>query len=219
MFMESREFAIRVITNSDKYAERLREKVLDKIDSIDRKDLVHVLKNRVWSEFHLGVLRPAKQILLLPDEDVDLRWMLTEHLMEEYKHAQVFSEILEDMGEDGDITNIQPSPEDLELLHSTLQYNDPIEIAAAFQVTGEVVLIEILKHLVTLVESHHAKRIEEEIIIDEGKHVKNGRRLLERYCTTEETQRRVVEISEKTFEEICRCYDVDFYGTIKAGIK
>lgn len=216
MLMDSREFAIRVITNSDKYAERLREKVLNKVTVLDGEDLVRVLKNRVWAEFHLGVLRPAKQMLLLPDEDVDLRWMLTEHLYEEYKHAKVFSEILEELGEDGDITHIQPSPEDIHLLHSTLQYDDALDIAAAFQVTGEVVLIEILKHLTTLVEPCFAKRIEEEVLVDEGKHVKNGRKLLERYCTTEEQQRRVVAISEKTFEEICACYEVDFYGAIKA---
>ena len=56
----------------------------------------------------------------------------------------------------------------------------------------------------------------QEVLVDEGKHVKNGRKLLERYCTTEEQQRRVVAISEKTFEEICACYEVDFYGAIKA---
>ena len=88
MVMDSREFAIRVITNSDKYAERLREQALDQITEIARVDLVRVLRSRVWSEFTLGVYRPAKQILLLPEEDIDLKWILTEHLEDEYRHSK-----------------------------------------------------------------------------------------------------------------------------------
>ena len=215
MVMDSREFAIRVISNSDKYAERLREQALDQITDIARADLVRVFRSRVWSEFTLGVYRPAKQILLLPEEDIDLKWILTEHLEDEYRHSKVFSSILEEMGEDGDITTYEPTPGEKALLQSTLQYDDPIDIAAAFQVTGEVMLIEILRHLKTLVEPPVAERIEKEVILDEGRHVKNGRLLLERYCTTEEKQRRVVEISEKTFESLCGIYGVDFYGSIK----
>ena len=50
MVMDSREFAIRVISNSDKYAERLREKVLDPVTFLEQDDLVMIYKRRMWYE-------------------------------------------------------------------------------------------------------------------------------------------------------------------------
>ena len=49
--------------------------------------------------------------------------------------------------------------EDVELPHPTLRRTIRRKVATAFQVTGEVVLIEILRHLMTLVESYATKRI------------------------------------------------------------
>ena len=218
MVMDSREFAIRVISNSDKYAERLREKVLDPVTFLDQENLVMIYKRRMWYEYHLGVLPPAKQITQLSYEDMDLRWLLTEQLAEEYHHSRVFSDLLKEMGEDGDITHFEPRPEYLDVVHNTLDFDTPWEIAASLQVTGEVMLISILKWLQTLVEPRIAQLIEDEVLIHEGKHIRLGRMILERFATTEERQRRVVEISERKFESLCEAHNVKFYGTIKTEV-
>jgi hypothetical protein len=42
--------------------------------------------------------------------------------------------------------------------------------------------------------------------------------ILERFATTAERQRRVVEISETKFESLCAAHDVRFYGTIKTEV-
>ncbi len=218
MVMESREFAIRVISNSDKYAERLREKALDPVTYLDRENLVMIYKRRMWYEYHLGVLPPAKQITQLSPEDLDLRWLLTEQLTEEYHHSKVFSDILKEMGEDPDITHFETRPEYHNVVHHTLDFDTPWEIAASLQVTGEVMLISILKWLQGLVEPRISDIIENEVLIHEGKHVRFGRMILERFATTEERQRRVVEISETKFESLCTAHDVKFYGTIKTEV-
>ena len=62
-------------------------------------------------------------------------------------------------------------PEGVELPHPTLRRTIRRQVATAFQVTGEFFLIGILRYRMSLAESHAAKRIEEQGLINEGKNV------------------------------------------------
>lgn len=222
MVMDSHEFAIRVITNSDKYATRLKELVLDPVQNIDEEQLVRMFKYHMWTEFMLGVRPPAKQLTLLPNNDVECRLRLAKQISDEYRHSLFFSELLREWGEDSDLNNYSPPQDQYQLFLDTYTFDTPIEIAASLQVTGEVVLITILRRLKNLVAKYKgsdlAEQLDREVIADEGDHVLTGRKILETYATTEESQQRVVEVSELKFESLCSAYQVDFYGAIKGNI-
>lgn len=222
MVMDSHEFAVRVITNSDKYATRLKELVLDPVQDVDEEHLVRMCKYHMWTEFMLGVRPPAKQLTLLPDDDVECRLRLAKQISDEYRHSLFFSEILKDWGEDGDLVNYEPPQTQYQLFLDTYAFDTPIEIAASLQVTGEVVLMTILRRLKSFVAKLKgdalAEELDREVIVDEGDHILTGRKILETYATTEESQQRAVEVSELKFESLCNAYGLDFYGAVKGVV-
>jgi hypothetical protein len=156
-------------------------------------------------------------LVCIPDEHLDIKYRLGEQIEEEQIHSRIFSELAKELGGDPEITHYQPTKRQLQLWKETYDFEDFLDISASMQITGEVVLIHILRRLVRLSPPHMGKIIEERVIKDEGKHVLNGRMILERFATTEEAQRRVVEVSERKFEALCEAYGVKFYGLIKTG--
>ncbi len=222
MVMDSHEFAVRVITHSDKYATRLKELVLDPVQDVDEEQIIRMCKYHMWTEFMLGVRPPAKQLTLLPDDDVECRLRLAKQISDEYRHSLFFSEILKDWGEDGDLVNYEPPQTQYQLFLDTYAFDTPIEIAASLQVTGEVVLMTILRRLKSFVAKLKgddlAEELDREVIVDEGDHILTGRKILETYATTEESQQRVVEVSELKFESLCNAYGLDFYSAVKGMV-
>ena len=88
----------------------------------------------------------------------------------------------------------------------TFEYQTPWEIAASLQVFGETILITSQKWMIDVVDERSAKIMRDEILVHEGTHVRNGRLVLERYATTEDIQRRVEEIGDIKYQQICKSY-------------
>ena len=217
MVMDSGEFAQTVQANSLEYAGRLKEMVLDPVTSVGEEELIRMTSWHMWAEYNLGVIPPARQIDLLPFEDLDLKLLLTDQLMEEHHHYKVFSRIVDYLGGDSDITRFKPNSAQRALYEATLDYETAWEIAASLQLTGEVILINILQRLARLLPNKMGKFLEDEVILHEGNHVDTGRLIVQRYATTQAIQDRVVEISESKFRQQCETYGLDFYAQIKGA--
>ncbi|MDP6484271.1 MAG: hypothetical protein QGH70_10565, partial [Nitrospinota bacterium] len=126
---------------------------------------------------------PAKMINLLSPEDLDLKLLLTQQLVEEYHHYQVFAKLVADRGAESDLTRLKAGPAHNGMFEKTLSWDHPVYIAATSNLTGEFILTVCMEKLVTLVNKESARVIEEEVMAHEGNHIHNGRLILERYAT------------------------------------
>ena len=89
--MDSSEFAGQVIRKSTQLAQELRDKIYVFEKQLEGPEFIPVLQSWMWKEYWLGVPPPAKQITLLPDQDVNIKLRLTRQILEEYKHYQIFA--------------------------------------------------------------------------------------------------------------------------------
>ena len=172
-----------------------------------------LLKSQMYREYYLGVLPPSKQLIMIPDSEVELKVLITRQLCEEFLHYRVLSERLEEMGANGSLSAYEPLPQDLDMYHLTFEYQTPWEIAASLQVFGETILITSQKWMIDVVDERSAKIMQDEILVHEGTHVRNGRLVLERYATTEDIQRRVEEIGDIKYQQICKSYGLPMLKT------
>ena len=67
--------------------------------------------------------------------------------------------------------------------------------------------------MIDVVDERSAKIMQDEILVHEGTHVRNGRLVLERYATTEDIQRRVEEIGDIKYQQICKSYGLSMLKT------
>lgn len=172
----------------------------------------------------LGVHVPAKAMTLLPDDAQDLKLLLARQIQDEWKHSGIFAERVRAFGGDDDLTRFVPSKTDWKLYHDTYDWQHPIELVTSLNCTGEVMITEMFKIIVdpsravvdertaavirdeiladepdgipSLVDCVTAKHLAEDVIPDEGTHIRFGRVILERYCTSDELQRRARHVQE-----------------------
>ncbi len=200
--MDSSEFAGQIIQKSTQLAQELRDKIYVFEKKLEGPELIPVLQSWMWKEYWLGVPPPAKQITLLPDQDVNIKLRLTRQILEEYKHYQVFSRRVKELGGNGDLRTYQPSDQDMHLYHVTYDFDDPIEIAASLQCSGEVLVGYALVALAERVDEQTGELIRQEVIPEEASHIANGRLILETYATTSEQQQRVEAIIDRKFKAL-----------------
>lgn len=193
--MESRLFAKEILMRAEKVADGIGQE-LEGRPRLDRPALIRTLKAHMWREFALGVLPASKQITLLPPDDLEMKVRLAQHAAEELLHYQVLAELIAELGGDPDITHYEPTEEDLALYHQTNGPPTLLGITGAFQVSAEVILIEVLKSLIRILDKRMGEIVRDKVLAHEGSHVRNGRLLLERYATTPEGQAEV----EASFE-------------------
>jgi hypothetical protein len=225
MATNSRAFAIDLVQRSHEWAEQYVAQEYGRIRSRLRgKGLIEYCRTLMWREYMLGVHVPAKALALLPDDAQDLKLLLTEQILEEWKHSRVFSERVRALGGDDELTHYTPSRGDWELYHGTYDWNHPVELVTSLNCTGEVMITTMFKvvanprrllvdertaavireqiladdtqALESLVDPQTAKRLEEDVIPDEGQHIRFGRVILERYATTPEVQQMALHVQQ-----------------------
>ncbi len=212
--MDSKAFARHILAKLEKNAEKLRREVFSKTIRLSEKETIAFLQSRSWAEYTLGIYVPAKLITMLPEQDMDIKMDLTQQMIDEFHHYQVFRKLVEDRGGTSDILQYKPGPIHLSILERSINHDNPAYIAASNNLVGEYMLTSLLKHMNTLLDPKTAKVIEEEVILHEGNHIRNGHRILERYATTEETQRRVEVIVDDRFGHLYTHYRHPYFEFI-----
>jgi hypothetical protein len=226
MAMDSKTFAIDLVRRSHEWAERYVAQEYGRIRSrLQGQGLIEYCRSLMWREYMIGVHVPAKALALLPDDAQDLKLLLTRQILEEWKHSQVFSSRVREMGGDDELTHYTPSHGDWELYYGTYKWSHPVELMTSLNCTGEVMITEMFKVMVdprrllvdertaavireqiladdpqaldSLVDPETAKRLEEDVIPDEGQHIRFGRVILERYTTSEELQDMALHVQQQ----------------------
>ena len=213
MVMDSADFAKKMIQRAEEFATIMQDNVYQDRTPLSEERTLGLLKSQMYREYYLGVLPPSKQLIMIPDSEVELKVLITRQLCEEFLHYRVLSERLEEMGANGSLSAYDPLPQDLDMYRLTFEYQTPWEIAASLQVFGETILITSQKWMIDVVDERSAKIMQDEILVHEGTHVRNGRLVLERYATTEDIQRRVEEIGDIKYQQICKSYGLPMLKT------
>ena len=223
--MDSRAFARDLVRRSHTWAQEYVAGEYGRIRArIRGGGLIEWCRSFMWREYMVGVHVCAKTLALLPDEDQDLKLLLTTQILEEWKHSQIFAERARALGGEGDLRTYTPTAGDWELYHWTYRWGHPAELATALQCTGEVMITAMFRLLVdprrvlveegtahairagilregevleSLVDAETARRLDEEVIPDEGQHIRFGRMILERHATTDEVQQMVLRVQQE----------------------
>lgn len=219
------QFAIDLVQRSHEWAVAYAAHEYGRIRSrLATQGIVEFCRGISWREYMLGVHPPAKMMSLLPDDAQDLKLLLTRQILDEWKHHRIFAERVRALGGDDDVTHYKPTEADWKLYHDTYDWNHPVELAASLNCTGEVMITEMYKILAdpkrllldertaavireqiltddplaleSLVDPETAKRIEEDVIPDEGTHIRFGRMIVERYATSDDLQQRALRVQE-----------------------
>lgn len=231
---ESKRFAIETIQRSRAFADEFTHRIYDDAPRpLQGEALLSLLRANVWREYMLGCQGPAKLMILLPDEHVDLKYLLTHQVADELRHSNVFAARVTALGGEGRITHYTPNEEDWQLFYATVHFDDPAELVTSLNCTGEVVLQQSLiriaerkggrpaivddetadvieaemiydededsDQLGSVVDAETAAELERDVIPDEGRHVKIGRLVLERFATTDEVRERCRAIQDRKF--------------------
>ncbi len=226
MAMDDKAFAIDFVRRSHMWAEHYVAQEYGRIRSrLQGQGLIEWCRSLMWREYMVGVHVSAKTLALLPDDAQDLKLLLTRQMLEEWKHSQVFSDRVRALGGDGELTHYTPSHGDWELYYGTYKWNHPVELVASLQCTGEVMITVMFKTMVdpkrllvdertaavirdqiladdaqaleSLVDPETAKRLQEDVIPDEGQHIRYGRLILERVATSKELQHRALHVQQQ----------------------
>lgn len=231
---EAKTFAIEMIKRSRAFAEDFTKRIYDDAPRpLQGEALIGLLRANVWREYMLGCQGPAKLMTLLPDEHVDLKFLLTHQVTDELRHSNVFASRVQALGGEGRITHYEASEEDWQLFHATVGFDDPAELVTSLNCTGEVVLQQSLiriaerkdgrpalvddetadlieremiydeddsdDEIASVVDAQTAAELQRDVIPDEGRHVKIGRLVLERFATSHEVRERCLEIQQRKF--------------------
>lgn len=219
------DFAIDLVRRSHEWAAAYAAREYGRFRTrLRTQGLLEYLRTLMWREYMLGVHVPAKAMTLLPDDAQDLKLLLARQIQDEWKHSRIFAERVRALGGDDDLTHFVPSDSDWTLYHETYDWPHPVELVTSLNCTGEVMITEMFKILVDpkrllvddrtaqvireeiladepaalegLVDPVTARRLEEDVIPDEGTHIRFGRVILERYCTTDEMQQAALRVQE-----------------------
>ncbi len=225
MPMDPHQFAIDLVHRSHEWAVTYAAQEYGRFRRrLKQQGIVEFCRGLSWREYMLGVHPPAKTMTLLPDDAQDLKLLLTRQIMDEWKHHRIFAERVRALGGDDDVTHYQPTDADWKLYHDTYDWNHPVELMTSLNCTGEVMITEMFKliadpkrllldertaeviraeiladdplALESLVDPETARRLEEDVIPDEGTHIRFGRVIIERYATTDELQERARRVQE-----------------------
>ncbi len=226
MATDSKIFAIDLVQRSHEWATRYVAQEYGRIRSRLRGEgLIEWCRSFMWREYMVGCHPTAKALSLLPDEAQDLKLLLTQQILEEWRHHQIFSERARALGGDGDLKNYAPTPGDWELYYGTYNWSHPIELVTSLNCTGEVMITTLFRVLVDpkrllldeqtaaviraqmledepggvegLVDPGTARALSEEVIPDEGRHIRLGRLILERYATSDEVQQMALGVQQQ----------------------
>lgn len=164
------------------------------------ESLIFYLRRRAWAEWYFGVSTPARQITLLPDDAVELKFKLSRQIVDEMRHYEVFSREVRRLGGTPDIGNFAAPAALLQMYKEQLLTSSPAELAAANQYSGEIVLLlqgRKERNILRLLVDEQTISAIEDIEADEPAHVAIGRQLVVRNACTPDQKRRLADAQER----------------------
>ena len=106
MVMDSADFAKKMIKRAEEFAAIMQDNVYQDRTPLSEERTIGLLKSQMYREYYLGVLPPSKQLIMIPDSEVELKVLITRQLCEEFLHYRVLSERLEEMGANGSLSGV-----------------------------------------------------------------------------------------------------------------
>jgi hypothetical protein len=172
---ESKRFAIETIQRARQYAEDFTVRVYgDAPRPLEGDALISLLRTNMWREYVLGVEGPARLIAMIPHDLMHLKHMLGSQVADEMRHSEVFSRRVAELGGDSERFSYEPTAEDWQLVHATLDFDNPAELVTSLNCTGEVILQQTFMRLVErkvgqsgIVDDDTAELMERELIYDD----------------------------------------------------
>lgn len=146
-----------------------------------KENLIAYMRRRAWSEWYFGTVAQAREITLLPENQVDLKLRLARQIQDEMRHYDVFAQQLRRFGSEPQIANFQLPEILVQMQKVQVEAETASEIAAANQFAGEIVLSSM-----TDLETSIFKRLFDEELMnaiydiekDEPPHIANGKDLI-----------------------------------------
>ncbi len=218
MERSGREFADAVVERSKLWAWDVIDPEKYTITELDPEEMHQVrmkwAERHAWMEWWFGVPVPAKQIVLLPNEDFGIKLLLSQQIIDEVKHQRLLSRRAAALGGSAKIERYVPEPEVVATAPEKMIDSDsPLEIAAALQCTGEVIVNENTTYrsvLFRLLDEETKQLFVDEIAPDEIRHIGVGVKIVTKYASTPELRRLVLKIQNRKFRTTYPRYLVDY---------
>ena len=174
-----------------------------------RENLILYMRRRAWSEWYFGTVAQARQITLLPDDQVNLKLRLARQIQDEMRHYDVFAAQLKRYGSEPRIAEFQ-LPEILVRMQKVqMEAKTAPEIAAANQFAGEIVLSSMTDLETSIFKLLFDKELMdaiENIEKDEPAHIANGKDLILLFCGTADERRRLAIAQEKYLDAMMQLH-------------
>jgi hypothetical protein len=165
-----------------------------------KEALVTYMRRRAWSEWYFGTVAQAREITLLPEDQVELKLRLARQIQDEVRHYDVFALQLRRFGAEPRIAEFQLPEILVRMMKVQTDAQTASEIAAANQFAGEIVLSSM-----TDLETSIFKRLFDEELMaaiyeiekDEPPHIANGKELILLDCGSYERRLKLAEVQEQ----------------------
>ncbi|MGH7738664.1 MAG: hypothetical protein ACREL1_00820 [bacterium] len=165
-----------------------------------RENLILYMRRRAWSEWYFGTVAQAREITLLPDEQVYLQLRLARQIRDEMRHYDVFCAQLKRYGAEPRIAEFKLPEILVQMQKVQTDAETASEIAAANQFAGEIVLSSMTDLPTSIFKVLFDKELMdaiEDIEKDEPPHIANGKELILLACGTAEERRKLALAQEK----------------------
>ena len=165
-----------------------------------RENLVLYMRRRAWSEWYFGTVAQAREITLLPENQVNLKLRLARQIQDEMRHYDVFAQQLRRFGSEPRIAEFELPPILVQMQRVQMEAETASEIAAANQFAGEIVLSSMTDLETSIFKRLFDKELMEaiyDIEKDEPPHIANGKDLILLECETVDQRRRLALAQEK----------------------
>jgi hypothetical protein len=165
-----------------------------------KEALVQYMRRRAWSEWYFGTVAQAREITLLPEDQVNLKLRLARQIQDEMRHYDVFAQQLRRYGAEPRICEFELPPILVQMQKVQVEAETASEIAAANQFAGEIVLSSMTDLETSIFKRLFDKELMDaiyDIEKDEPPHIANGRDLILLECETFEQRRKLAMAQEK----------------------
>lgn len=162
--------------------------------------LITYMRRRAWSEWYFGTVAQAREITLLPEDQVTLKLRLARQIQDEMRHYDVFAQQLKRYGAEPRIHEFELPPILVQMQKVQTDAKTAPEIAAANQFAGEIVLSSMTDLPTSIFKRLFDKELMDaiyDIEADEPPHIANGKELILLACGTFEERRNLAVAQEK----------------------
>jgi hypothetical protein len=176
-----------------------------------KQSVIYYMRRRAWSEWFFGTVSPARQISLLPNDQVDLKMRIARQIRDEIRHYDLFCRELKRYGAEARIDEFELPDVLVEMQRIQMAMTTAAEISATNQFAGEIVLTAITDENSILVKLLDAPLMDaiRDMESDEPPHVAIGRDLILLHSGTYDQRRRLAAAQEQYLTFMIRMHALE----------